>query len=213
MTKRRGAYISFDGGEGTGKSTQVRLFQGRHGDKVVGVREPGQSMAGQRLRALLLDANIELTDMAELLLFNADRNLTYQQFIRPLTLKGRSVISDRSYLSTLAYQHYGRGLPRQQVDTASELALGGNRPDMHVIFDAPYEQAFARMAGEGKVTANDRFESEQREFHVKVRNGFWEIARDLGERAVLLDASGTIEETYQQLDETLGSLIEEGVPA
>jgi dTMP kinase len=213
MNKIRGAYISFDGGEGTGKTTQAALFKERYSEKVVTVREPGQSAVGAKIRELLLGSGNELTSTAELLLFSADRNLTYELLVQPALSSGQAVITDRSYLSTVAYQHYGRGLPRSRIDTAVSLALGDARPDKHVIFDMPYEQAFARMHAAGKAVTDDRFESEGRQFHDKVRNGYLEIARDLGKSALLVDASGTPEETYGQIDEAVGELIRDGVAA
>lgn len=204
---RRGAYVTLDGPDGVGKSLQAqRLAQTTESYLT---REPGGHI--NQIRGILLDPLIELTPEAEVLLFSADRNITLRRVIEPTLATGRSVVSDRSYVSTLAYQCYGRGLSLEFAKEATSLALGDKRADKIVILDAPYEVSIARLEKAGKVAAHDRFEMEGKHFHERVRNGFLELVRDIGERALLIDASGTEDEVMFQLFENCLHLLKDGV--
>ena len=209
MTERRGAYVTFDGGEGVGKSTQVRRFGERLGIKVV--REPGETPFGHEVRRILLNPDLEATTESELFLFSADRHNTLQTVTLPHLRDGKSVLSDRSYLSTMAYQCYGGGLSLDYARQVTKLAIGTQLPDKQVIFDIDPAVAYERMHAAGKDTAGDRFESRDRAFHEKVRKGFLELAHELGSRALVIDASGTPDELHAELSTHLDTLLIEGV--
>lgn len=209
----RGAYVTLDGPDGVGKSNQAARLADVTGSQLT--REPGGAIS--QIRTLLLDPSIELTPEAEVLLFSADRNISHQRIITPNLKAGRSVVSDRSCLSTLAYQCYGRALDLAYARAATDLAIGNVCADIAVILDAPYEvtQARVRDRNRGRDTApqDDRFEAEDKKFKNRVRNGFLELARDLGGRAVLIDASGTKQETFDQIMQACGKLLVDGVEA
>lgn len=209
MSEKMGAYVTIDGVDGTGKTTQAKLLAERTASLLI--REPGATNAGGRLRAIALDSSFELTPTSELLIFSADRNLTFETITKPSVLNGTSVVSDRSYLSTVAYQGYGRQLPLDKIWTATELALDQHRPDMHILLDIGYESAQERISHRDEDPVHDRFENEQRDFFERTRRGFHEMAKELGNRAILIDSSGTIEEVQEQIYANVGNLLEEGV--
>jgi dTMP kinase len=180
-----GFFVAFEGGEGAGKSTQVRLLAealaGR-GLEVVTTREPGGTPAGAALRAVLLDPATELSPRAEALLYAADRAHHVATVIRPALVRGAVVISDRYVDSSLAYQGAGRTLVRSEVGNLSSWASEGLVPDFTVLLDLDPEVGLAR-AGDP-----DRLEAEPLDFHRRVRAGFLELARAEPHRYVVVDA-------------------------
>ena len=190
MTDPRGRFISIEGGEGTGKSTQVGLLAAalaRAGIPVRATREPGGSSGGEAIRRLLLEGDGERWDAtSEALLLVAARRDHVTRVIAPALAQGVWVVSDRFADSTMAYQGYGRGLGLQDLVTLHHLALGDFAPDLTVILDLPVEIGLARAAAR---SAADRFERLDREFHEKLRQGFRQIAADHATRCVLVDAS------------------------
>ena len=210
---RRGAYVTLDGPDGVGKSNQAARLADVTGSQLT--REPGGYI--EHIRRILLDPEIELTPEAEILLFSADRNISLKRTVMPNLVDGKSVVSDRSYLSTLAYQCYGRGLNIVDAQALTDFAVGDIRADKVLILDAPFEITQARVKernkGNGSMPHNDRFEAEDRKFKNRVRNGFLELARDLGEKAILIDASGTKQETFNQIMQACGKLLVDGVEA
>lgn len=205
----RGKFITFEGGEGCGKSTQAAFLKEsleNEGLTVVMVREPGGTGLGEKIRALLKD---ELEDppcdRAELLLFEAARAQLVEETIRPALEKGAWVISDRFSDSTLAYQGYGRGLPLDVLRRANEFAVRGLKPDLTVLLDVPPETAASRMRRRESVTGTsaDRIECAGEEFHERLRRGFIELAGAEPERFARVDAGGSEDEVRERVWKSL----------
>lgn len=190
MTSIAGRFISIEGGEGAGKSTQVRLLVealDRAGIPIRATREPGGSPGGEAIRRLLLEGESERWDaISEALLLVAARRDHVARVIAPSLAQGVWVVSDRFADSTLGYQGYGKGAALDQLATLHRFALGDFTPDLTLILDLPVEIGLARAAIRSKA---DRFESLDRDFHERLRRGFREIAATNPARCVLIDAS------------------------
>lgn len=185
---RRPVYIAFEGAEGCGKSTQAK----RLADAIdaVSTRETGGTAIGQRLREILHDTAVtDLNDHAEALIIAADRAQHIAQVVRPALASGRSVVSDRSIYSTLAYQGYGRGLPVDELREINEWAIGTTWPDLVVLLRVPDDVTRERM----QRRELDRFEQAGVEFHRRVDEGFAAMAAADPERWAVVDASGPID--------------------
>ena len=191
----RGAFITLEGGEGVGKSTQLKLLAGwleRAGAEVVTLREPGGTPVGDRIRAVLLDPVHEGMDArAELLLYEASRAELVASVIRPALERGAFVICDRFADSSTAYQAYGRGLPLAEVLEMNRVATGGLEPDLTLILDLDPGVGLRRATA---THGADRLEAEGAEFHRRVRAGFLTIAALDPGRCRVVDACGTPEE-------------------
>lgn len=177
-------FITFEGGEGSGKSTQVRVLHRRllrMGIPAVLTHEPGGTPLGNRLRRWLKGE--ELDPHTELLLFNASRAHLVSQVIRPALKSGTVVICDRFAESTIAYQGYGRGLALNLIEAANSIATQGLKPDLTILLDIPVEQGLARKR------LSDRFEKEDLAFHQRVRRGYLEMAKKDPQRWLVIDAS------------------------
>lgn len=187
----RGRFISFEGGEGGGKSTQVRLLAERlraRGHEVVCTREPGGSTGAEALRALLVQGEVDRwSPTAETLILYAAREDHLQRTIRPALAAGAWVICDRFADSTRVYQGHAGRVPMDLVLAIERVTVGENRPDLTLILDLPAKVGLARVASRGN--AADRFEKEGVAFHTKLRQGFKAIARAEPERCRLIDAS------------------------
>jgi dTMP kinase len=182
-------FITFEGGEGSGKSLQSKtLFKKleKLAIPAILIYEPGGTLLGERVRKLLKQAsNIDISPLTELLLFNASRSQLVSEVIQPSLRDGQIVICDRFSDSTVAYQHYGRGLDLHLVDEVNRIAAQGIRPDITFLLDAPPEIGLSRkLPG-----AQDRFEQEDIEFHRKIRSGFLKIAAEEPERWVVIDST------------------------
>jgi len=185
----RGCYIAFEGSEGSGKSTHARRLAVEL-DAVL-TFEHGGTPIGKMIRAILADpANTELTDKAEALLIAADRAQHIEEVVRPALEAGRSVVSDRSIYSSLAYQGYGRGLPLDEVRAVNEWAIGGCWPDLVVLLDVPAELLAQRM----RRRELDRFERSGPEFYARVAEGFRRLAAADPKGWVVLDGRGSIQQ-------------------
>ncbi|MFL5268787.1 MAG: dTMP kinase [Stellaceae bacterium] len=197
MTSRAGKFITIEGGEGAGKSTQVRLLAealGRAGIPVRVTREPGGSPGGEAIRRLLLEGEGERWDaISEALLLVAARRVHVRRVIAPALAEATWVVSDRFADSTLAYQGYGKGIPLDQLAAFHRFALDDFAPDLTLILDLPAEIGLARAAI--RSTA-DRFERLDHEFHQRLRRGFREIASSNLTRCVLIDASGDLQAVH-----------------
>jgi dTMP kinase len=188
----RGRFITIEGGEGTGKSTQLELLAAalkRTGILVQCTREPGGSAGAEAIRKLLLEGADERWDaVAESLLLYAARRDHVDRLIEPALERGIWVACDRFADSTLAYQGYGRGLPLDDLAAVHRFALGDFTPDLTLILDLPAADGLARAAR--RTNAADRFERLDRAFHERLREGFLKIAAAEPGRCVLIDASG-----------------------
>lgn len=192
MTKPRpGRFITLEGGEGAGKSTQIARLKAAleaAGLAVVVTREPGGSPSGERIRKLLVEGEPgSLTPMTEALLNFAQRAEHLAHTIRPALARGAWVISDRFADSTMAYQGYGHRLGRKPVTTLYKLVCGDFAPDLTLILDVPVATGLARAAT--RPGAETRFERMGTEFHERLRKGFLDIARREPKRCAVIDAS------------------------
>ena len=200
--------ISFEGGDGSGKTTQLKLLEkhrSAHGQTCLGTREPGGTALGEMIRQLLLEAGKEeISFPTELFLYLADRAQHVQEVIRPALASGIIVLCDRFTDSTLAYQGYGRGVDLDMLRRLNEVASPGITPDLTFLLDCPVEVGLSRTAQRivnqtsGK-RREDRFEREKVEFHERVRAGFLELARAEPKRIVILDASRAIQEVHEEI--------------
>lgn len=193
----RGLFITVEGIDGCGKSTQARLIAAAleaAGHDVLRLREPGGVKISEQIREILLDpANAEMGDVCELLLYEAARAQLVHQVIRPALAAGKTVVCDRFCDSTTAYQAFADGLDRNMVSQANELAVDGCRPDLTFVFDLPVEDALRRRSGR---EAEDRLELKGLEFQERVAAGFRAVAADEPDRVKLIDAGGSIAEVF-----------------
>ena len=199
-------FISFEGIEGSGKSTAQRLLaehlQGLGYDPLL-TREPGGCALGRSLRPILLDARTRgLSSRAELYLFLADRAQHVAEVIRPALEAGQAVLCDRYADSTLAYQGYGRGLDPEHLRRINDMATGGLMPDLTLLLDLPVhcglERAGLRNREEGTVLSEGRFDAESLEFHERVRQGYRSLAAEEPERFAIIDAAQPPEDVVLQ---------------
>ena len=188
MSAARGAgfWVAFEGGEGSGKSTQARLLADRLGAVVT--REPGGTAIGQSIRRLLLDpASVDLDARAEALLMAVDRAQHFVEVVAPTMEAGRDVVSDRSAFSSLAYQGFGRGLDVDELVCLSSWATCDVWPDVAILLDVPAAARERRQSG-----TPDRFEAEDADFHLRVEDGYRRLAAGDPERWIIVDGSGTV---------------------
>lgn len=191
----RGRFITFEGGEGAGKSTQVARLATRlraSGREVVLTREPGGSPGADQIRSLLVEGEPGRWDaITELLLIFAARRDHLRRTVWPALDRGATVLCDRFTDSSMAYQGYGRGLGRETVDRVRHVAIGEFHPDATLILDLPVEAGLARAGARGG--KETRFESFDAEFHGRVREGFLDIAAREPARCIVLDANQAVE--------------------
>ena len=205
-----GRFISFEGGEGSGKSTQLRRLAARLSAQdvtVITTREPGGTPGAEDIRQLLVEGEPGRWDgRVEALLVNAARTDHVARLIRPALAEGKWVLCDRYVHSTLAYQGYGHGLGRELIDTLNELVVADTRPDLTLILDLPeaegLKRAAARRGGEA------RYERMDLDFHRNVRQGFLEIARLEPARCVVIESAGDIETTQAALRDAVRERLE-----
>ncbi|EKE70928.1 dTMP kinase [Oceanibaculum indicum] len=211
----RGRFITLEGGEGAGKSTQIgRLadWLSSRGIAVETTREPGGAPGAEAIRELIVKGSIERWDaMAEALLMTAARRMHVVQRIHPALEAGRWVICDRFSDSTMAYQGYAHGLGREPVDQLQRIAIGGLKPDLTLILDLPVEAGLARAHARGTQTpgtGEDRFERMGHDFHRRLRDGFLDIARREPERCAVIDATADIDAVADAIRDAVASRFE-----
>lgn len=196
-------FISFEGIEGSGKTTQVKLLrdylQGR-GYKVVITEEPGGTKIGLKIRDLLLHPENSMEPLTELLLYNASRLQHIRKVIYPALLRGDIVITDRFIDSTIAYQGYGRGIDLAIINTFNKIVAADLKPALTFLLDVDVEDGLRRNR---KVQKTDRLELEAVEFHNRVRMGFLQLAKEEPERIKLINASKGIEEVNKEVIDIL----------
>jgi dTMP kinase len=207
-----GTFITFEGIDGSGKSTQLRLlgnFLRANGCDVLLTREPGGTTLGLRLRAALLDALEEVDPLTELLVFAADRAQHVRRMLRPALAEGRVVISDRYADATVAYQGAGRGFSTELISQIVQLATEGLKPDLTLLFDVSIEESTIRTtrrstgkSSSGKI-GRDRLDIEHADFHARVRDAYLQIALAEPQRVKLIDTSGPVERTQERVKEII----------
>jgi dTMP kinase len=186
-------FVSLEGIDGSGKSTQAKLLAEALGSETVLVREPGGTEAAERVRALLADGELELDPMAELLLFCAARADLVRRVIRPALESGHDVVSDRFADSSAAYQGGGRGLGIELAERLSEAAAEGMRPDLTLLLWIDPERAAARSGDE------DRFEAAGLDFQRAVADAYERIAAAHADRVVRVDATGSVADVHARV--------------
>jgi dTMP kinase len=196
----KGTFITFEGIEGSGKSTQIALladYLTARGVRHVLTREPGGTLIGDQIRKILLDpANGALDPAAELLLYAASRAQHLREIIIPALAGGASVLCDRFSDATLAYQGYGRGLDIEMIRELDRIVTAGMRPDLTLLFDIEAASGIARARGRNNsrgLEAEARFENEELAFHERVRQGYLALVAQEPERIQVVDASSSAE--------------------
>lgn len=202
---RKGLFITFEGADGCGKTTQSELIKKYLEDKgyeVVWTREPGSLGLGKKIRELLLHYDGDVAPMCEAFLFLADRAQNVSQIILPAVESGKIVLCDRHTDSTIAYQGYGRGKDIEQLAYLNDLATSFIKPDLTFVFDVSTEVAQTRVGKE-----KDRMESAGMEFHKKVRYGYLELAKQEPDRIKVIDANKSIEQVFDEAKKVLDNFL------
>ncbi len=196
----RGLFITFEGIDGCGKSTQRDLLAERlrqRGSEVVVTREPGGTIIGEDIRRLLVsDASVHIAPTTELLLYVAARAQHVSELIRPAMDAGRIVISDRYTDSTVAFQGYGRGLDLEMVESLNKFATGGLVPDLTIVFDLDPAMARTRLGSRPVGGLLGAFDDQHADFHQRMREGYLRMALREPLRIRVVDASGSADETH-----------------
>ncbi len=209
---RRGLFITFEGGDGCGKSTQMRLLAERlrtERHSVVETVEPGGTRIGAQIRRILLDsANQELCPMAELLLYFASRAQNVEETIRPALAAGSIVLADRFTDSTMAYQGFGRGLGDDVVTALDRIACRGLAPDLTILIDIDLDTSLARARQRNLDATESRMDSQAAEFHRRVREAYLQMASRETRRFRVIDGRGDIESVARSVREAVEPVLE-----
>lgn len=195
--KSKSLFITFEGGEGSGKSTHANLLKDyleNKGFEVLLLREPGGTETGEKLREILLNDKSKISPLTELLLFLASRRELIVRVIEPALKESKIVICDRFMDSTTAYQGYGRGIDVELISKLNGLVVDGTSPNLTFILDTDKPLGF-------KLKGNDRIEVEDISFHERVKKGYLEIARKNPERVKLIKVDGKIENIQKEIRE------------
>ncbi len=204
-TTERGLFVTFEGLDGSGKTTQMRLLAGRlreQGETVVETAEPGGTRIGGEIRRILLDrANHNLGSTAEMLLYFAARAQNVDEILEPALAAGQTVLCDRWTDSTYAYQGYGRGLGTEIVVTLDHVACRGRRPDLTIWVDVDLESSLARAKtrNEDTESAETRMDEQERGFYARVLEGYRALAAAEPDRFRRVDGSGTVDDVFARV--------------
>lgn len=202
---KKGFLITFEGGEGCGKSSQVKKFEqylSEQGKDFVLKREPGGTEFGEKIREILLHDNSKVSPKTEFFLFCASRAKLVDDVVRPALEEDKIVVLDRFYDSTFAYEGYGGGLDLKPLKNITKYVLGNWKnfvPDMTVLLDVSYEDGMKRKANDAKLKNLDRYESLEKEFHDKVRAGYLQMAKHEKKRFFVVDGTQDIETIHKQI--------------
>lgn len=194
---KKGLFITFEGADGCGKTTQLKLlfeYLKKQGREVIITREPGCKGLGEKIREILLNYDGEVSDRCESFLFMADRAQNIDVIVNPAVESGKIVLCDRHTDSSVAYQGYGRGISIDKIKHLNELAVNGQKPDLTFIFDIDAQTSMKRVGNE-----KDRMENSGMDFYNRVRNGYLEIAKQEPNRVKIIDASKSIEEIHAEV--------------
>lgn len=201
----KGLFITFEGADGCGKTTQIKLaaeYLKNKGYDVILTREPGAKGLGEQLREILLNYDGIVSDRCESFLFLADRAQHIDTIVVPAVDAGKIVLCDRHIDSTVAYQGYGRGQDIEQINKLNMIATNNRKPDLTIVFDIDVETSMSRVGSE-----KDRMESSGTEFFNKVRHGYLEIAKQEPQRVRILDSAKSIEEIHESVIKLINSLV------
>lgn len=196
---KKGLFITFEGADGCGKTTQMKLlaeYLKQQGKNVVLTREPGGKGLGEKVREILLNYDGPVSDRCESFLFLADRAQNIDIIVNPAVEDGKIILCDRHIDSTVAYQGYGRGLDIERINKLNDIATNGKKPDLTFVFDIDVETSMKRVGKE-----KDRMESAGIDFHNRVRKGYLELAKQEPQRIKVLDATKSIEEIHKNVVE------------
>ena len=200
----KGKFVTFEGGEGVGKTTQLRLvrqYLEEKGVDAIFLREPGGNDISEKIRNIILDiSNSAMTGMCEAMLYSAARDQLTEEVIKPALQQGKLVVCDRFIDSTFAYQGIARGLGADKVDALNRMACGEVMPDLTIFLDLSPSLAFARKGG---ADSDDRLEQEGFDFHNKVYDGYQQAAKLYPDRIVKIDCSGDAISTHKKIVDIL----------
>lgn len=201
--KKKGYLITFEGVDGTGKTTHLERLAAdleAEGRDVLSLREPGGTLIGEQIRQILLKREHQhMADVSELFLFGAARAQLVREIIRPALEAGKYVLCDRFIDSTVAYQAFGRGLDRELVTRVNQAAVGETRPDLTLWIDIEPEMLAERLGRRNKENLSDRLDLETMEFRARVREGYARIYEDEAGRVFKIMSMPDIEDTYKQI--------------
>lgn len=202
---KKGMFITFEGADGCGKTTQMKLlaeYLEKKGIDVVLTREPGAKGLGEKVREILLNYEGPVSDRCESFLFLADRAQNIDIIVNPAVEEGKVVLCDRHIDSTVAYQGYGRGLDIERINMLNNIATNGRKPDLTFVFDIDVETSMARVGKE-----KDRMERAGKDFHNRVRQGYLGLAKQEPQRIKVIDAAKSIEEIHAEVVNIFNSTI------
>jgi len=199
---KKGIIVSFEGGEGCGKSTQIKMFKEyleKNGFDFLITREPGGTELGENIRELLLHSKGEISPETEFLLFSASRAKLVQDVIKPALANGKIVVLDRYYDSSYTYQGYAGNLSLSDLKTITEFAIKGCVPDLTILLDLSFDEGMNRKSKDENLKNLDRIEQKGRSFHEKVREGYLKLAEQDKERIFVVDASQSPDKVFETI--------------
>lgn len=197
-----GFLVTFEGGEGCGKSTQIKkLSQFLEQEKIPFIvsREPGGTEVGEKIRDILLNMKAEMSSTVEFLLFSASRADHIEKVVKPALESGKIVLLDRFYDSSFVYQGYAGDLNLKDIQNVTELAVKDVKPNLTFLLDLDYEVGMLRKSKDDKLRNLDRIEQKGESYHKKVRNGYLKLAEQNPDRIVVVDASKTPDEIFEEI--------------